>query len=177
MNDSFLVSSFERLGNLYSDLQRFLNGERASLHSLGERLAGNQLHHEASHTVALLQTVDRGNVRMIQRCEHPRFALKTGQPFRIIYEVCRKDFDRYVAPERSVVRLIHLAHSSRADLRENFVRSETCAGSERHHFFPTGTFCFNSSNQFSTTLICVGAACACSLGLSIRKRWPSGDTS
>jgi hypothetical protein len=45
------------------------------------------------------------------------------------------------------------------------------------HFFPVGTFCLNSSNQFSTTLICVGAACACSLGLSIRNRWPSGDTS
>src|ERR1035437_5786039 len=32
---------------------------------------------------------------------------------------------------------------SRANLRENFVRSETCAGSERHYFFPVGTFCFN----------------------------------
>jgi hypothetical protein len=47
----------------------------------------------------------------------------------------------------------------------------------RHYFLPTGTFCFNSSNQFSTTLICVGAASDCSTGLSIRKRWPSGETS
>ncbi len=49
--------------------------------------------------------------------------------------------------------------------------------SEPLHFVPVGTRRFNSSNQFSTTLICVGAACAESLGLSIRKRWPSGDTS
>ena len=48
---------------------------------------------------------------------------------------------------------------------------------ELRHFAPVGTRRFNSSNQFSTTLICVGAASACSLGLSIRKRWPSGDTS
>ncbi len=41
--------------------------------------------------------------------------------------------------------------------------------SEPLHFVPAG--------QFSTTLICVGAACACAAGLSIRKRWPSGDTS
>jgi hypothetical protein len=44
------------------------------------------------------------------------------------------------------------------------------------YFFPEGTFCFNSSNQFCTTTICV-AACACSVGLSIRNRWPSADTS
>jgi hypothetical protein len=45
------------------------------------------------------------------------------------------------------------------------------------HFVPVGTRRFNSSNQFSTTLICVGAAPVCSLGLSIRERWPSGETS
>ena len=45
------------------------------------------------------------------------------------------------------------------------------------HFVPVGTRRFNSSNQFSTTLICVGADCACSPRLSIRNRWPSVDTS
>src|SRR6266568_8387892 len=45
------------------------------------------------------------------------------------------------------------------------------------HFFAAGTLRFSSSNQFSTTLICVGDAAPCSLGLSIKKRWPSGDTS
>jgi hypothetical protein len=45
------------------------------------------------------------------------------------------------------------------------------------HFVPVVTRRFNSSNQFSTTLICIGAACAYSLGLSIRRRWPSGETS
>ena len=44
----------------------------------------------------------------------------------------------------------------------------------RHCF--TGTRRFSSSNQFSTTLICVGAGCS-SLALIIRKRWPSGETS
>ena len=58
----------------------------------------------------------------------------------------------------------------------DFVGTETGASSQ-HHFFPVGTFCFNSSNQFSTTLICVGGASVCSVGLSIRNRWPSADTS
>jgi len=68
---------------------------------------------------------------------------------------------------------LRLRSSSRANLREGFIRADFGA-SGQHHFFPTGTFCFSSSNQFSTTLICVRPA-ACSTGLSIRKRWPSGD--
>src|ERR1700692_3191987 len=114
---------------------------------------------------------------MIQRGKHFRFALKTGESFGIVCEGSRQNFDGYVAPEFRVVRLIHFAHAARADLREDFVGGEFCASSESHHFFPGGTFCFNSSNQFSTTLICVGAASADSMGLSIRKRWPSGETS
>lgn len=56
---------------------------------------------------------------------------------------------------------------SRANLREDFVGAEFGASRERHHFFPVGTFCFSSSNQFSTTLICVGAACSSSLTITI----------
>ncbi len=38
------------------------------------------------------------------------------------------------------------------------------------HFFPGGTRRFSSSNQFSTTLICVGAASLASAVLNIKKR-------
>src|ERR1700681_646170 len=59
-----------------------------------------------------------------------------------------------------------------------FCRAETCSFAFGHEtvsipHFPTGTRRFNSSNQFSTTLICVGASSACSTNLSMRKRWPS----
>src|SRR5207253_877457 len=70
----------------------------------------------------------------------------------------------------------HLAHPTCTNSAGDFVGPEFCSSRERHHFFPAGTFCFNSSNQFSTTLICA-AACTCSFALTIRKRWPSGDTS
>jgi hypothetical protein len=33
----------------------------------------------------------------------------------------RKDLDGYIAPELGVVRLIHLTHPARANLREDFV--------------------------------------------------------
>jgi hypothetical protein len=63
---------------------------------------------------------------------------------------------------------------ARANLRDDFIRAETRAGSQRHYLFPAGTFCFKSAVQFSTTLICPGD---CSAALTIRNRWPSGDTS
>ncbi len=38
MNDALLVGCFQRLGNLHSDFQRFLDTKRANLHSLGQSL-------------------------------------------------------------------------------------------------------------------------------------------
>jgi len=44
--------------------------------------------------------------------------------------------------------------------------------------FPVGTRRFSSSNQFCTTMICVSDEGEIrSFALSIKKRWPSGDTS
>ncbi len=97
--------------------------------------------------------------------EEPLFVLRLKQ--RGIPHFVRNDNERYFSR----------ADPACTDEREDFIRAKKGASRARHHFFPVGTFCFNSSNQFSTTLICVGAACPDSLGLSIRKRWPSGDTS
>ena len=97
--------------------------------------------------------------------EEPLFVLRLKQ--RGIPHFVRNDNERYFSR----------ADPARTDEREDFIGAGTSASRERPHFFPVGTFWFNSSNQFSTTLICVGAACACSMGLSIRKRWPSGETS
>src|SRR4029077_13227383 len=125
----------------------------------------------------LFQTVDGCDVGMIERRQHPRFALEAGQPFGIARERFRQKFYGHVPPELGIVRFVHLSHPAHADLRDDLVRTETCASAEGHYFLPGGTFCFSSSNQFSTTLICVRAASPCSVGFSIRNRWPSGDTS
>ena len=91
---------------------------------------GHQLHHQIARAVGLLQSIDRGDVRMIQRSQHLRFALKTGEPFGIVRERFRQNLDGHVAPELGVVRLIHFAHAARTDLREDFVGAELGAGRE-----------------------------------------------
>jgi hypothetical protein len=65
-----------------------------------------------------------------------------------------------------------------AHLTKSRVFSRNCERLvERTFTSSLGTRRLSSSNQFSTTLFCVGAAASCSLGLSIRNRWPSGETS
>src|ERR1700686_4504385 len=77
-----------------------------------------------------------------------------------------QNFDGHVASELGVVRLIHFSHAARANLREHFIRTETCAGRDGHFFSP--------AVQLRTTVIRADAACSGTL--LIRKRWPSADT-
>ncbi len=58
---------------------------------------------------------------MIQRSQHLRFALEPRQPISIMCKGFGQYFDRYVAAEFGVVRLIHLAHPTRTDRGENFI--------------------------------------------------------
>ena len=104
---------------------------------------------------------------MVQRRQHLRFALKPGEPFGIMREGFRQDFDGHVAPELGVVRLIDLAHPARADWCEDFVGAEMGASRDGHFFSP--------AVQLRTTVM--GADVACSGTVLIRKRWPSADTS
>src|SRR6266550_1495522 len=73
---------------------------------------------------------------MIQRRQHFRFALETGKPFGIVRERFGQNFYGHVAPELSVVCLIHLAHSARTDLHHDIVRAEACASRDGHFFNP-----------------------------------------
>ena len=66
------------------------------------------------------------DIRMIERGCSARFTLK---PFR---KVLVRDFDSNGAAQPRVPRAVHLAHASRAQRRENFVRTEAGSGFERH---------------------------------------------
>jgi hypothetical protein len=73
-----------------------------------------------------------------------------------------------------MLRLVNFSHPARANLGDDFVGAETRAIRNCHHRFPAAEFCFNSSVQFSTTLI---SSCACSLAFKNRNRWLSAVTS
>ena len=54
--------------------------------AVGQRLAFDQLEHQRPHAVRVFQSVDRADVRMIERREHARLALEPRQPIGIAGE-------------------------------------------------------------------------------------------
>ena len=65
-----LVRCFQRYSDLSGDRQRFIDGQRAELESVGDCLAVHQFEHERPVAVRFLEPVDRRDVRMIERCEN-----------------------------------------------------------------------------------------------------------
>ena len=51
-----------------------------SIQAVGQRRSFDQFEDERQMPVRLLQPVNRGDVWMVERCQHPRLALKAAAP-------------------------------------------------------------------------------------------------
>ena len=97
---------------------------------LRQVVALDEFHDEGGHAPALFEAVYRGDVRMIQRGEYFRFALKARESV-VIGRQCRgQDLDRDLALQLRVCRPVDLSHAAFANLRGDFVDAETRAGDE-----------------------------------------------
>ena len=77
---------------------------------------------------AVLEPVDRPDVRMVERGQHLRFALETGEAIRIAREGVRQDLQRDLAIQLGIARAIDLAHAAGPEGGEDLVRAEADAG-------------------------------------------------
>ena len=93
--------------------------------ALREVLALDQFHHESMHARQLLETVDGGDVRVVQGREGPRFALETRQAFGVGGKRIGEDLDRDLAAERGVGAAPHLPHAAFTDLSGDVVDAKT----------------------------------------------------
>ena len=59
--------------------ERLVERQRAAREPLGEVLALDQLHDEGADAARLLEAVDRGDVRVLERGEHLRLALEARE--------------------------------------------------------------------------------------------------
>ena len=75
----------------------------------------------SAHQVVGSHVVQRANVGVVELCDGPRLALKRS-------ENCSLDTFTATKREARVLRLPHLAHSARADPREQLIRTEVLAG-------------------------------------------------
>jgi hypothetical protein len=132
MDDALRMRRFEGFGDLPRDGQRLVEWYRAPREALREVFAVDVLHDERPDGLALFQPMDMSNVRMIERCERPRFACEPGDPVGIAGEGVGKDLQGNVAVQRGVAGAIHLAHPARANGAKDLIRAETRAGNEGH---------------------------------------------
>ena len=123
-----LVRRFERLRDLLGDGQGFIDRDRATRDALRQIVALDEFHHEGAARRRLLESVDRGDVGMIQRRERLRLRVRSAPGVRVRGERVRQDLDRDLAAQRRVRRSVHLPHPAFADRRGDVVDAEARAG-------------------------------------------------
>src|SRR5207249_331066 len=80
----------------------------------------------------ILEAVDRGDVGVIQRREHPRLALETGEAIAVLEEEIRQGLDRDLAVQLQVPRAVDLSHAAPANRGDDLVRADAGTGCESH---------------------------------------------
>jgi hypothetical protein len=93
----------------------------------GEILALDQFHHERGEIRCLLETVDRSDVRMVQRREHFGFRLKAGEAIDICGHRRREYLDRDLALQVRVGGAIRLAHAAHAEFGHDLIGTKARA--------------------------------------------------
>jgi hypothetical protein len=124
MDDPFLVRRGERLANLCGNRERFVQRQGASLQTLVERFALDQLHDEHGGRPGALEAEDRGDIRMAQRSEKLRLPLEPGDAVRIRRERVGQQLQRDVAAQAGVAGAIHLTHAARAKSGLDDIRAQ-----------------------------------------------------
>ena len=89
-----------------------------------KRQPRHELHDEKISSVGVLGAEERGDRGVIERGQRLRLALEPRDALGIRSELLQDDFDRDVAVEATVARLIDDAHASRTESFEDLVRAE-----------------------------------------------------
>ena len=81
MDDADLVCGFQGFGDLAADVEHFVDGAPAvACQQVRQGRSFDQFEHEHLCAARVLQSVDRADVRMIQRGEDLRFAAESRTP-------------------------------------------------------------------------------------------------
>jgi hypothetical protein len=124
MDDTLLMRGFERLRDLQSNSQRLFDWNRTAADPVGEGVAFDQFEHQEASLPDLLETVDRPDIRVIQRSEQPGLALEPGQSISVRGKLRRQRLDRDVASQFRVAGSPDFAHAAAANGGDDVVVSE-----------------------------------------------------
>ena len=104
------MASFERYGSARD--------------AVSQRLAVDQFEHQRLDTIGVLESVNRADVGMIQRGQHPRFSLEARAPLSIAREYGGQHLDGDLAAELGIARAIDLTHAPGTKLRQDPIRAD-----------------------------------------------------
>jgi hypothetical protein len=124
MNDALVVCRFKRFSDLTSDGDDLIEGQIAACHPLCERGPIDELQNKRRHAIRFFETVDAGDVRMVERREHLRFPSEPRDTIGIEGEQRWQYFERDRAIQLRIPRAVHLAHGARADEIDDVVRAD-----------------------------------------------------
>ena len=132
MDDPFLMSSLEPLCNLDEQRDRFVYSNATLRNSFCQRLAFHQFHDDERLPVVLFETIERGDVRVVDLSEESGFSLESFQSIFVSCEFFGKHFDSDVTSESCIAGSVDFSHSTRTDSLDDFVLAELGAWGEGH---------------------------------------------
>ena len=121
MYDPRFMRRRERVGDLHSVAQRLVDSEPMRADQVGERLAGDVLHHHVILIVHREDVVDGDDVGMIQAACRARFPDKAPPAVRIRHRGAGENLDRHLAIEARIARFEDLSHAARAQPLDDLV--------------------------------------------------------
>src|SRR5277367_6061615 len=116
MDDPLGVRDVERAGDLPTEVEQRVRGERLSADALAKRLPFEQLHGDEALALMFADFVDGANVRMVQRRGGARLTQKTLERLRVGGNFGREKLQRDVAAQSGVLGAIHHTHAASAKL-------------------------------------------------------------
>ena len=127
------------------DLQREFDGlalrQRPFAQSFAQRLALQQLGDDVGRTIVRADIVNDEYVGMVQCAGGARLLLESPQPVRVAGKSGGQHLDRDLALQPRIACAIDFAHSARADLPQDFIRTDARAGGRCHVTFETSLHC------------------------------------
>ena len=93
-----------------------------------------ELHHDGVHASGDFETVNRGDVRMVQGGKQPSLPLQSRDALWIVGKSRRQHLDGDLAMESRVEGAIHLAHATGIERTQDAVRSELDSRGQRGCF-------------------------------------------
>ena len=133
MHDPGGMSSRETLGRVLQVAQQLSQIRARRMNLLAQRHAIDKFHRDVMDAFLFTYLVNCRNARMIERRRRLRFLFKSPHAVFVYGEFGRQNLQRNFPVQPSVFCQVHLAHSTCANLRADFVATESCAGTKSHY--------------------------------------------